>query len=201
MTTLLVLGPTDHGRPISREEFETARSREGYCYELIDGRVYVSPVPNLPHDFLVEWLYGLLYDYSRGRPDVINYLSAKARVYAPEREEATSPEPDLAAYRDFPRGTPIGERSWEDVSPILVGEVVSEDNAEKDLERNVELYLQVPSIREYWILDPRENPDRPTLRVYRRRGERWQRPIDVAPGETYSTRLLPGFVLRLDPHA
>ena len=67
--------------------------------------------------------------------------------------------------------------------------------------RNVELYLRVPSIREYWIFDPRQDPDRPTLRVYRRRGSRWQRPVDVAPGETYTTPLLPGFALLLDPHA
>jgi Uma2 family endonuclease len=37
---------------------------------------------------------------------------------------------------------------------VLVGEVVWEDDPDKDLVRNVELYLQVPSIREYWVLDP-----------------------------------------------
>jgi Uma2 family endonuclease len=90
---------------------------------------------------------------------------------------------------------------WRDVSPLLVAEVVSPDNAEKDLVRNVELYLAVPSIKEYWILDPRDDPDRPTLRVYRRRGARWQKPIDLAFGDTYTTRLLPGFTLTVNPRA
>ncbi len=76
-------------------------------------------------------------------------------------------------------------------------EVLSEDNADKDLTRNLQLYLQVPSIREYWIVDPLQDADNPSLTVYRRRGSRWQRPLSIAPGAAYSTPLLPGFVLRL----
>src|SRR5262249_50698097 len=112
----------------------------------------------------------------------------------------TNPEPDLAAYCGFPRDASLRDLSWDDISPILVIEIVSEDKPEKDLERNVDLYLHVPSIREYWILDPRTDADHPPMRVCRRRGQRWQRPIDIAPGETYTTKLLPGFQLLLDPH-
>ncbi len=63
------------------------------------------------------------------------------------------------------------------------------------------LYLRVPSIREYWILDPRTDADHPSLLVYRRRGARWQRPLAVAGGDTYTTRLLPDFSLVLDVRA
>ena len=201
MATALVLTPADHGRPMTREDFEAARGQEGYCYELIDGKVYVSPAPDLPHDSILDWLLDVLKDYSRAHPEILNYVSPKARVYVPGQEETTSPEPDLAAYRDFPRHLPIRERSWRNISPILVAEIVSEDNPAKDLERNVELYVQVPSIREYWILDPRADADQPTFTVYRRRGRRWQNPITVGPGETYTTRLLPGLELPVDPHA
>ncbi len=201
MKTALMLGPADHGRPITRDEFDAAMGQEGYCYELIEGKVYVSPLPNLPHDRICEWIEGLLHEYGRAHPEQLNYISGRARVIVPGEEDTTNPGPDIAGYRGFPRRMPLSEISWDDVSPILVGEVLSEDNPEKDLVRNVDLYLHVPSIREYWILDPREDPDRPTLRVYRRRGTRWQRPIDVAPGETYTTPLLPGFALLLDPHA
>jgi Uma2 family endonuclease len=200
MATLVVLGPADHGRPLTREEFEAARGQEGYNYELIEGKVYVSPLPDLPHDRIVEWLADLLRDYSRVHPEVVNYVSGHARIILPERGAPTNPEPDIAAFRDFPHDVPIGELSWDALVPLLVVEVVSEDSAEKDLERNVELYREAPSIREYWILDPRTDADYPTMRVYRRRGRRWQRPIDIYPGETYTTRLLPGFELLLDPH-
>jgi Uma2 family endonuclease len=201
VVTALVLGPTDRGRPMTRHEFETARGQEGYYYELIDGKVYVSPAPNLPHDIILEWLLDILKDYSRAHPEILNYVSPKARAHVPGREAATSPEPDLAAYRDFPRHLPIREQSWESVSPILVVEIVSEDDPEKDLERNVELYVQVPSIREYWTIDPRADPDHPAMTVYRRRGRRWQNPIVVRPGETYTTKLLPGLALVVDPRA
>jgi hypothetical protein len=55
--TALVLGPADHGRPITRGEFDAATGTEGHRYELIRGRVYVSPVPQLPHDIVVLYLH------------------------------------------------------------------------------------------------------------------------------------------------
>jgi Uma2 family endonuclease len=195
-----MLGPADHGRSMSREEFESARSQEGYHYELIEGKVYVSPAPDLPHDRIVEWILGLLRDYSEAHPEVINYVSGRARVILPERAAPTNPEPDIAAFRDFPRDKPLRDVSWDDISPVLVVEVVSEEEPEKDLVRNVELYREVPSIREYWIIDPRVDADHPLLQVYRRRGRRWQRPMDIPSGEIYTTGLLPGFELLLDPH-
>ncbi len=199
MSTVVMLGPGDHGRPMTREEFEAAHAQEGHRYELIGGKVYVSPVPNLPHDRVWDWVYGAIRDYSRSHPEVVNYVTGGARVIVPQAEGETIPEPDLAAYLNFPRHLSLADVAWDDVSPFLVAEIVSEFRPEKDLVRNVELYLRVPSVREYWVLDPRADPDRPTLTVYRRRGRRWQKPIAVAPGETYATGLLPGFVLVLDP--
>lgn len=198
MPTMLVLGPADHGRTLTREEFETARGQEGYRYELIQGKLHVSPAPNLPHDRLVEWLHGRLYAYIRRHRKVCNYLTSHPRVHLPESPEATQPEPDLALYQDFPLDLPIEQVQWTDVSPLVVVEVVSEDDPDKDLVRNVELYVQVPSIREYWIIDPRLAAAQPTLKVYRRRGQRWQNAIDVAGGASYTTRVLPGFRLTLD---
>jgi Uma2 family endonuclease len=118
-------------------------------------------------------------------------------VFVPGRSATTAPEPDLAAYHDFPLHLPRRQRRWQDHSPVLVVEIISADTAEKALVRNRNLYLQVPSIREYWILDPREDADRPSMLVYRRRGQRWQNPIQIPAGGTYTTRLLPDFVLVL----
>jgi Uma2 family endonuclease len=200
MPTQLFLSPRDQGRPLTLEEFEAAGGREGYSYELIDGKLEVSPLPNLPHDCLKEWLADKLREYRRQHPEVISEVKSPARVFVPDRPQATAPEPDVAAYRDFPHDLPLAERRWQDVSPVLVAEVVSEDTADKDLVRNVRLYREVPSVREYWVLDPRVSPDRPSLTVYRRRGRRWQRPITVPPGGRYNTRLLPDFTPLLDPH-
>jgi Uma2 family endonuclease len=194
----LKLGPRDHGQPISYEDFQASETVEGYHYEIIDGKVYVSPLPNPPHMRLDKWLDQKLDHYCVLRPDVINLVYNKTRVFVPGRKRVTYPEPDVAAYQDYPLSAPFKAVRWRDVSPVLVAEVLSPDCLDKDLVRNVELYLQVLSIQEYWVVEGLEDPETRSLRVYRRRGKRWQI-IDVACGETYTTKLLPGFKLIVDP--
>jgi Uma2 family endonuclease len=196
MRAQLYLTPKDAGRRLSLEEFEHADGKPCFRYELIDGRLEVSPAPDLPQEDLKDWLVELLRDYARGHPDVINRVTNPGRVFVPRRRATTAPEPDVAAYRDFPTHLPRSQQRWQDVSPVLVVEILSPDTADKDLVRNRGLYLRVPSIREYWVLDPRQDADRPSLIVYPRRGTRWQRAIHVAPGESYTTRLLPGLTVR-----
>ena len=51
-TIMKKLGPADRGRPMTLEEFMAAGSVEGYHYELIDGKLYVTPLPNLPENLV-----------------------------------------------------------------------------------------------------------------------------------------------------
>jgi Uma2 family endonuclease len=200
MATLLALGPTDHGRTLALDEFIAGDYQEGYQYELIDGKLYVSPQPNLPYDLVETWISEKLRAYARRFARVINHVTNKARVFVPGRPNVTVPEPDVSVYRDFPLDRPFKKQRWEDVSPILVVEVLSEDDPDKDLVRNVELYYQVPTVKEYWLFDARNDPERPLLRVYRRSRGKWKI-IDVPAGGTYETPLLPGFSLTLDVRA
>jgi len=197
MSTAVKIGPEDHGRPMSFEEYQAGDYQQGYHYELIDGRLYVSPEANLPEDSVETWLLPKVQEYSKKHPEIINYVTNKARVFVPRRRGITAPEPDLAAYHDFPLHLPFRQRRWQDVSPILV-EILTIGDPSKDLIRNVELYLLVASIKEYWLFDTREDPEQPLLRVYRRHGKKW-RIQEFAFGETYTTSLLPGFRLLIDP--
>lgn len=198
MATVSKLGPTDHGRPMTYEEYLAGEYQEGFRYELINGKLYVSPEANLPAHRVEDWVVFKLKLYTVARPEVINYATFRGRVFIPGRRRVTTPEPDFIAFRDFPLYLPQHEVRWEDVSPFLVGEVVTAEDPDKDYVRNVDLYFQVPSIREYWILEPREGPSALSLTVYRRHGKQW-RPIRRNFGETYTTRLLPGFELIVDP--
>ena len=199
MATLLKIGPADHGRPLAYDDFAAADWEEGYQYELVDGKLYVSPLPNLPQGWAERWIFKKLDRYSDLHLEVINYVYNKARVFVPDRPGVTSLEPDVAAYHDFPLGETVGEVRWQEVSPVLVVEVLSLNDPNKDLVRNVELYLQVPTIREYWILDTRQSVVEPVLYVHRRRGQRWQRTLELTHGAVYMTKLLPGFELLIDP--
>ena len=51
------------------------------------------------------WLLMKLNLYLRQHPRVINWAYNKARVFVPNRPGVTIPEPDVAAYRDFPLET------------------------------------------------------------------------------------------------
>lgn len=194
----LKLGPLDHGRRLSRTAFDEAEYDLGFRYEIIDGRLYVSPLPNMPEHRLERWLTRAVERYSDTHPEVINFVATKGRVFLPEAVRLTVPEPDLAAFSDFPEDTEIDEADWEDVSPILVAEILVGGSIEKDLGRNPPLYLAVPSIREYWVLDGSTSAREPTLIQHQRRGKRWG--VTTYPFDSmFTTDLLPSFKLRINP--
>ena len=202
MQTRLYLTPADHGRSLTWDEFASADAREGYRYELIEGRLFVSPPPSTLHEDCVKWLERMLDAYAKDRPNVLRSIRTRSCVILPDtaEDDVSAPEPDLACYTEFAAPfTPAVD--WHDYTPILVIEVISPDTADKDLTRNRRLYLQVPGIQEYWILDPREGVEGLTMLVYRRRGKRWAACQTIAPGATYTTPMLPGFALVLDPLA
>ena len=197
-TTQLKLGPTDHGKPLTLTEYEEAEYAHGYRYEIIDGRLYVSPESNFPEFMLNNWLVQKLNLYAGLHPDIINLVAFRSRVFVHDAERPTIPEPDIAAYHDLPLDQDFRDIHWRDLEPILVVEVLVESDEHKDLVRNPDLYFTVPSIREYWVLDGRENPNEPTLIQHRRHGKRWVI-RNFAYGATFTTKLLPGFEIVINP--
>lgn len=196
----LKIGPKSHGRPIGEWEFDAAEFAPGYKYELIDGRIEVSAEPEPQENFLEAWLLKKLNVYSDSHPDVIDYITPKARVYTPSQRRTTIPEPDITCYANYPYRRAARDLSWHEVSPILVVEVLVYGDPAKDLERNVRLYLQVPSIKEYWVIDGRDSAETPSLIQHRRLGNRWV--VKTYPsGSTFTTKLLPDFKLIVDPFA
>jgi Uma2 family endonuclease len=194
----LKFGPKDHDCPLTLDDFDEAEFETGFRYEIIDGRLYVSNEPNLPENFLENWIFVKLIIYSFQRLDIINYVTVKSRLFIHSRRKATVPEPDVAAFSDFPQNRPLKDIHWRELGPILVAEVLVEGDPHKDLERNRKLYLEAPSIREYWIIDGRDNPDEPTLIQHRRHGKQWR--VKSFPyGSTFTTKLLPEFSIVIDP--
>lgn len=190
------LGPADHRRELTYEEFLAWDYEEGHKYELIDGRLYVSPFGQLAHDRVRQNVVRALTFYQRRRPSAFQRMSANARVFVPNRQRTTCPEPDIAVYRTCPPGPNV---EWEDISPLIVGEIVCGDGS-KAYVRNVELYVRVPSIREYWVFDRCTKMVGPSLTVYHRPSARHKWRIAVfGPDSIYKTKLLPGFKLPVCP--
>src|ERR1700688_2158051 len=164
-TMATVLGPTDHGRAMSFDEYMAANYREGYHYELIDERLYVSPHMGPAQAFMDHWLFFKLHDYEVKHPEIINCVTNKALVCVSKRNKATVVGPSIVAYRNLPQERSWVDLRWQDVSPLIVVEVLCIDDPEKDTVRNVELYLQVSSIKEYWLIDTRESAEQPAMRA------------------------------------
>ncbi len=200
MKTRQRLSHLDRGRELTLEEFLDAEYEQGYKYEIIEGRLDVSPEADSPHQYIRDWLFLVLHAYSVLHPEALNRVAGGGRVFVPHtRRRTTAPEPDLLAFRGFPLDRHFSEVSWRDVSPVLVVEVISPGSADKDLVRNRRLYLRVPSILEYWMIDTRASLRHPSLIALRRDGRRWAEPINVPFGGSYTTPLLPGFALAIDP--
>jgi hypothetical protein len=67
----LHLGPNDHGLELTYEQFLEADYEEGHRYEIIDGRLYVSPVPNFSDDWYERFITKQLEAWADLHPEVI----------------------------------------------------------------------------------------------------------------------------------
>ena len=126
-------------------------------------------------------------------PEVINYVYGQGRVFVPGRpgRDLSRARPDWPT-RTFPwtpayTTTSAGRTSARSSSC----EVLSLDDPDKDLVRNVELYLQVPSIKEYWLLDAREDAEPPFHARLPPPRQALAGSIEVGPRRHYTTPLLP----------
>ena len=87
MLTAVRFGPNDHGRLVTDEELEAADYLGGYDYEVIFGRLYVSPAPNREHDVVEKHIYNQIDVYSVEHPEVIGYVTDRARVFVPFKSD------------------------------------------------------------------------------------------------------------------
>lgn len=142
------IGPADHGRAMTLEEFRDADEEPGYRYELARGVLEVTEVPNDPHGQIVFNLYTAIARYHQEHPGVIlRYGGAgEFRLWLPGMISGRNP--DVAVVL---RGAPKNLRGRR--LPALAVEVVSVGSETRDYETKRQEYL-VFGLAEYWIVDP-----------------------------------------------
>lgn len=182
------IGPGDHGRRMSLDEFAPASAEPGYVYELENG-VIVVDVPGVPHQRVREFVREELALCRRKNPSVINMVAEGSghvvRAWASQSER----HPDLSIYLSPPpRDDP---QPWDEGTPDIVIEIVSKSSGKRDYERKPKDYLAV-GVRQYWILDPLQR----NATVMQRRGDLWTTK-QVGQRGSIRTTLSPGFVLKL----
>ena len=177
------IGPGDHGRRMSLDDFHAAEWTSGHLYELSRGVVDVTEVPGVPHGLIVDRLAEMFILYRVARPGVITYRAggSECRIRLPWM--ASDRHPDQAIYL-----TPIPELAnpWAEWVPAIVVEVLSRGGEERDFVLKREEYRAM-GVGEYWMLDRFAR----AMAVDRRVGDRYEELV-VGIDEVHRTDLLPG---------
>jgi len=186
MATITIrIGPADHGRSMSLEEFDHAEEQEGYVYELSRGIITVSDVPKRRHLLLVSAIRDWLQSYKAMHPGRIQIIAAGNECKLPIADLDSERHPDLALYLTAPPDED-DEDFWIRWVPEIVIEVVSPSSRKRDYEEKPEEYLRF-GVKEYWIVDA----DKRAMVVMRRTRGRWAK-TTIRPPAIHRTRLLTG---------
>lgn len=159
----------------------------GKTYEVIDGRLYMTPPPAWRHQRGLNRLNVLVaaYVYQRTLGEVV---TAPTGVVL---DDETGVQPDLL-YISTARAGIISERGVEG-APDMVAEVLSPSTAARDRGIKMRRYAAA-GIPHYWILDPANR----TLEDYRL-GEGGYNLTGVhGPGDMFRPELFPGLEIAID---
>lgn len=151
------------------DEYLLADLPEGRRYELVEGVIEMSPVPEFLHDLIVARFHDAFSEYRKRRPDLVEHVSQRAAVTVVAR--GTAREPDLAVYPPHEAGAG-GKLSWKERVPTLVIEVISPGHERRDYEAKRRDYWEA-GVGEYWIANPRQI----TLTVLTRGAADWKEEI------------------------
>jgi Uma2 family endonuclease len=182
------IGPADHGRRMTLEEFFDAEETEGYRYELARGVLEVTQIPNDPHGDLQWFLIAAIAAFDQEHRGLIRRVGGgdSTRLWLPGL--VSSRHPDVAVvFRN-------ASRDWHDHRiPSLVMEIVSKgrEARDRDYVAKRQEYLAY-GLLEYWIIDHFERK----VTVLTRRGDLWHEQI-FSGDQSAQGRLLPGFSVKL----
>lgn len=177
------------------EEFERLMAdlpaNDPNTYELIDGRIIMTPPAGWPHgeyesgivaalrDFVTTHQLGRVFGSSQGFRLTEKDTVAPDAAYVSNQRWAESPSPVV--------GKPLR------VIPNLVVEILSPTTAKNDLEDKRALYERC-GVDEYWIVDPQK----PSMTIWALKGDQYEE-VDAARGRgRVRSRILPGFSVALD---
>lgn len=150
-------------RRLSVEEYLTldAETDEGR-YEYLDGRVWLLAGASPDHNLVKDNIQGELYSVLR--PRGCRSFTSDQRVKISETRYVY---PDVVVLCGEPEYTDESPPSL--VNPELLVEVTSDSTSDRDHQEKLEAYLNLESLREYWIA----SPSRALVTQYVRRGDEW----------------------------
>jgi len=153
-------------------------------YELIEGELFVSRAPGIPHQRVLNNLQMAFGNYLKDNPIGIVVPGAGA-IFS----DYDAVIPDLA-YVSNERWGQIVSNDKFSAAPDLVVEIMSpgKENRDRDLLVKRQLYAKY-GVREYWIVDTEGR----LVDVYVLRNARLESAAILRDGNVVTSPLLPGF--------
>jgi Uma2 family endonuclease len=159
---------------------------EGAPYELIRGRLAMSPAPTPRHQLVQANLFFELSRVVRDQEEG-HVLSAPLDV---RLSDTTVLQPDLV-FIGPDRTNRIGDQAIEG-APDLVVEILSPASAHRDLTAKKRLY-ETHGVREYWVVDP----DSETVEVFENADDGFLQAARAVEDGTISSTVIDGWTVSL----
>lgn len=185
-SAMLKLGPEDHGRRISSEEYANAEFQEPWSFERVDGRLIAVAPAGEEHALCAEPWRDRLVLYKLQHPGVIYLVISEAWLRV---DGSTDRIGDIGVYLQTEEPRP----KVPDRVPDLMFEIVSPDRRSRSrdyVDKRADYHRF--GVREYVIID-RFNGN---VTVLQHAPEGYREQILRTP-ETYTTPLLPGLAIPL----
>lgn len=143
---------------MTADEFLTWDDGTDARYELMDGEIVAMAPPSDPHGTITINAALEITNCLRSRPPCRAIGEAGIRI-----DERNHYKADVAATCSEPRRSPYVEE------PFLIVEVLSESTWREDIGSKLQRYIQLPTVREIWLIDSRER----WVQVWRRAEDTW----------------------------
>ena len=159
---------------------------EGAPYQLIEGKLVMSPAPTSNHQRILIRLTRVLATFVESR-SLGEVLIAPLDVYLSEKNAL---QPDLIYIAE--ERNHIVEKHIEG-APDLVMEILSPSNASYDLYLKKDIYEEA-GVREYWIVDPMQE----SVAVYFLEADKFKLQGQYTDQDSAASVILEGFAMPLD---
>lgn len=171
---------------LTLEDLDACPEDDGNRYELIEGEIYVSAAPGLPHQLVLTNLLIELGMFLRENPIGV-IVSGPGTIFS----NYDAVIPDIVIIRNE-RWDSVTSNQKVTGAPDIVVEILSPgaENRRRDLEIKRRLYAKY-GVAEYWIVD---NDDR-AIAIYRLQNQVLESAATFRDDDVLTSPLLPGFEL------
>ena len=161
-----------------------AMPEDGNRYEVIEGELFVSRAPGLPHQIISGNIFYQLRSYLENNP-VGKIIATPGLVFG----QYSGVIPDLVFFTHG-RGEEIISNERLVAAPDIVIEILSpgRENISRDQVAKRQLYAK-HGVSEYWIVDSENR----SVEIYRLTGQSLELAAILRHGDSVTSHLLPGF--------